>query len=312
MATISREDTGIIIETDLLQAEVETEGYVSGVKAATLLDKKTGARSLGFGLDIVDFLLEPKWDDGSEEPAHEYRRDTMVHGEMPKRFVELPQICTGARKVEAATYRGDGFVAVKQWFAYTEATHGREAGSMWEQTLVFPDGQRYFLSADRITSVNTVDDLILRIDMPGHLKHQQGDSFSQIYLSYHGQIPAAEFLEDFAPDARFLYERDDDNVPDRMIRAYQVKTESGTEPWLAGMTLCPEIVSEAWCHQRGYVCFIQEIGKLDIRKGETFGAAYVVGFFDSVEEMEEAYDRHKGAGDISLCGPEGQAEWAFT
>src|SRR5438874_2784089 len=31
-------------------------------------------------------------------------------------------------------------------------------------------------------------------------------------------------------------------------------------PWLAGMTLDPGVVSEAWCHQRGYVCLIEEFG----------------------------------------------------
>ena len=34
-------------------------------------------------------------------------------------------------------------------------------------TIVFRDGLRYFLSADTITSVNSVAQLTLRIDMPG-------------------------------------------------------------------------------------------------------------------------------------------------
>ena len=28
--------------------------------------------------------------------------------------------------------------------------------------------------------------------------------------------------------------------------------------------------------------------------GEQFSAAFVVGFFDSIEEMEKVYDQHKG------------------
>ncbi len=67
---------------------------------------------------------------------------------------------------------------------------------------MFRDGLRYFLSAHTITGVNSVAQLTLRIDMPGHLKHTAGDSFGQIYLSYRGTMPATAFLEDFPPDAR--------------------------------------------------------------------------------------------------------------
>jgi hypothetical protein len=55
----------IHIETNCLQAQIRTEGYVSGVAAGTLVDKEIasqgsqGAKDLGFGLSIVDFLLEP-------------------------------------------------------------------------------------------------------------------------------------------------------------------------------------------------------------------------------------------------------------
>jgi hypothetical protein len=65
-------------------------------------------------------------------------------------------------------------------------------------------------------------------------------------------------------------------------------------PWLAGMTLDPSIVSEAWCHQRGYVCMIQEFGGRPIKAGESFQAAYIIGYFDSIDEMNKLYDRHKG------------------
>ena len=66
-------------------------------------------------------------------------------------------------------------------------------------------------------------------------------------------------------------------------------------PWLAGMTLNPADTSEAWCHQRtGYVCFIHEVGERPVKAGESFGAAYIVGWFDSIEEMEEVYDQYRG------------------
>jgi hypothetical protein len=148
---------------------------------------------------------------------------------------------------------------------------------------------------DRIDSVNASDAMFLRIDMPGHLKHTRGDTFSQIYLSYRGMLSPGEFFVDFAPDAKFNYRRDRDGVPQRMIRGYRLRDpETGREgPWLAGMTLEPSVVSEAWCHQRGYVCFIEEFSERPIRPGESFQAAFIVGYFDSTDEMNEVYDRHR-------------------
>jgi len=49
MATISVSGSTIAIETDLLSAEVHTEGYVSGVFRDTFGDKETGARDHSFG-----------------------------------------------------------------------------------------------------------------------------------------------------------------------------------------------------------------------------------------------------------------------
>ena len=301
MASYTVDGPNILIETDLLSAEVHTEGYVSGTKSRTLLDKTTGARDLGFGLDIVDFLMEPLSDD-LEGTSHPYHYGDAHHGNLVKRYVELPQICTKAKKLEFEVSEGDGWVAVRQWFRYTDATYGRKPGSLWEQTIVFRDGLRYFLSADKITSVNTVAHLTLRIDMPGHLKHSAGDSFEQIYLSYEGTLPATAFIEDFPPDARYLYQRDDSAIPERMIRAYQVRLEDEPGPWLAGITLDPGAVSEAWCHQRGYVCFIEEIGGNPVTAGERFGAAYAVGWFDSIEDMHTTAEAHKGTVGLSLDG----------
>ncbi|MBM3499690.1 MAG: hypothetical protein FJX74_13605 [Armatimonadetes bacterium] len=299
MASIRTEGSTLHIETDMLCAEVHTEGYVSGVAAGTLLDKATGARDLGFGLDIVDFLMEPLPDEaGVTENA--YHRGDLFHGHLVKRYVELPQICTAARKLDFEVFDHGETVGVRQWYTYREATYGREAGSVWEQTLVFRDGLRYFLASDEVTSANGVEHLILRIDMPGHLKHAAGDSFEQIHLSYHGDIPSSEFVDDFPPDARFLYQRGSSPTPERMIRAYQVRLDGRPGPWLAGMTLDPGVVFEAWCHQRGYVCFIQEIGGFRVSKGERFGAAYVVGWFDDLAAMHEAHDAYKGASRIRV------------
>jgi hypothetical protein len=52
-------DSYIRIDTDALQARIRKKGYVSGVERESFVDKKTGARDLGFGLHIMDFLMAP-------------------------------------------------------------------------------------------------------------------------------------------------------------------------------------------------------------------------------------------------------------
>jgi hypothetical protein len=277
------------IDTDVLQARIRKKRYVSGIAAGSMLDKKTGAREVGFGLQIMDFLMAPGWrDDG-------YPRDPKVHGNLPKHYIEGPQICTKAGELKPEVIRGKDFVAIRQSFAFTQPAAGLKAGSRWEQTLVFQPGVRYVLCGEQIASVNDVDDLFYRLDMPGHIKHKNGDTFAQVYLSYRDKpIPASAFEEDFAPDAKFLYQRKEGAIPARMIRAYQVKVDGKPGPWLAGITFDPAEVSEAWCHQRGYVCFIQELHGRHVKAGETFGAAYAVGWFDDVPAMEAVADRYKG------------------
>jgi putative membrane-bound dehydrogenase-like protein len=286
---IEERPEAVLIDTDQLQARINKKGYVSGVAAGSFLDKKTGARDVGFGLHIMDFLLAPGWrEDG-------YVRDPRIHGHLPKHLVEGPQICTQAKELPIEILRGKDFIAVRLRYTFTQPGRGYKAGSRWQQTLLFQPGKRYFISAEEITCVNTLDNLSYRIDMPGHIRHQQGDSFVQIYLSYQGLIPAREFLKDFGPDERFYYRRQEDKVPERLIRAYQVRLPDGKAgPWLAGMTLDPAVVSEAWCHQRGYVCFIEELHGRPVRAGQTIGAAYVVGWFDSLPEMQQLYDRYRG------------------
>ena len=288
-----------------LEASIRKEGYVSGVEGGSLLDRATGARDLGFGLDIVDWLMEP----GSDEAYRDglpgdlpYEFNNLVHGRRPKRSIEGPQVCTKAGRLAPRVVRGRDFVAIQQGFTYQLAAPGKARGSRWEQTIVFPEGERYFVSADRITTVNASDALFLRIDMPGHIKHKDGDTFSEVYLSYRGTVEAGEFVRDFAPDAKYLYVRQAGKVPRRFIRAYHLRDPKTSRdgPWLAGMTLDPAVVSEAWCHQRGYVCLIEEVGGRPIQAGESFGAAYVVGFFDSIAEMERVYDRYAGLDAIEV------------
>ncbi len=312
--TVTEDDDQIRIVTDALDAVIRKRGYVTGVAAGTFLDKKTGFHDAGYGLDIVDWIMEP----GSDEAYRDQLPDHMVyqfnnayHGRGAKRSIEGPQICTKAGAVETEIVRGGDFVAVKLRYRYHLAAPGKKTGSLWTQTLVFPVGKRYFISSDRIDAVNSSPAMFLRVDMPGHIKHDHGDTFSEVYLSYEGRIPAKEFFDDFAPDEKFQYLREKHekkgDLPKRMIRGYKLRgpkesSESGDGrngqeeregPWLAGMTLDPSAVCEAWCHQRGYVCMIEEFGGRPIKAGESFGAAFVVGYFDSIDEMNGVYDQYR-------------------
>lgn len=300
---ITETNDQIAFRMGALEAAVRKRGYVSGVAAGSLLDRKTGFRDPGFGLDIVDWLMEPGSDEAYRDQLQgdlKYEFNNPFHGKRPKRSIEGPQICTQAKEVAPQVIRGKDFVAVKTRYRYRLAAPGKQTGSEWDQTLVFPEGTRYFLSSDRITLANGGENLFLRLDMPGHIKHTRGDTFSEVYLSYHGRVPASAFLENFAPDEKLLYVRGETPTPRRFIRAYRLRDpKTGADgPWLAGMTLDPTIVTEAWCHQRGYVCMIEEFGKRPgtppLRPGDRFSAAFLVGYFDSIAEMEQTYDRYAG------------------
>jgi hypothetical protein len=253
------------IVTPELEAAVTKQGYVSGLRRQSFVDRQTGTRDLGSGLDVVDWIMEPGSDEAyrSElETGMVYEFNNLFHGGTPKRKLEGPQICTRAKEMAPVVLRGKDFTAVRQQYRYTQAAPDKTPGSLWTQWIVFPAGKRYFVSMDRIDAVNSSEEMFLRIDMPGHIKHKAGDTFAEVYLSYAGRIPSAEFQEDFPPDARFNYRRGKNELPERFIRAYRIRDpQTGAEgPWLAGMTLDPDVVHEAWCHQRGYVCLIEEFG----------------------------------------------------
>lgn len=296
---ITEDDDRIRLVTPQLSAAVKKRGYVSGIEGGSFVDQQTGAHDLGFGLDIVDWIMEPGSDADYKDQLKgdlKYEINNPYHGKRAKRSIEGPQICTQAKQLVPKVIRGKDFTAIQQSHRYTIAAPGKQVGSLWEQTIVFPAGKRYFISSDRITTVNDSPALFLRIDLPGHIKHSKGDSFSEVFLSYHGRIKSDAFLQDFAPDEKLLYARGETKQPERFIRAYHIRDpKTGKEgPWLAGMTLQPDVVSEAWCHQRGYICMIEEFGGRPIKAGESFQAAFIVGFFDSLEEMNQVYDAHRG------------------
>src|SRR5688500_14810461 len=136
---VTENEQRIRIQGSALEASIRKTGYVSGVEGQSLLDKKTGFRDVGFGLDIVDWIMEP----GSDEAYRDqlpgdlpYLFNNTYHGKRPKRSIEGPQICTKAGRLSPRVIKGADFVAIKQDYNYHLAAPGKKTGSHWEQTIV--------------------------------------------------------------------------------------------------------------------------------------------------------------------------------
>jgi hypothetical protein len=326
-AKVVEDDRAITIETDLIEAVIPKNSpkqWMTGIEKGTFLDKTTGFREVGDGLMVIDWLMEPGSDDEWAEEViapdgngvgrylwHEAQSDPamreyaiMAHGSSHrKRMVEGPQLCHRMKPVEPEVIRGEDYVAVKTTYQFEYAAPGRTPGSTWTQLIVFPKGKRYFVLMDKIDSVNDSPELFLRNDTPGCVRHERGDTFSEMYLSYLSGpkglvIPSSEFFEPFPPDLKYGYRRDTHRVPEHFIRAYHLRDpETGKDgPWLAGLTLDPEVVYEAWASMRpgGIIVMIEEIHGKPTKAGESFSAAHIVGFFDDIEAMHEVYDQHEG------------------
>ena len=326
-ARVTEDERAIKIETDKLEAVIpkkDPKHWMTGIEKGSFLDKTTGFREIGDGLMVVDWLMEAGSDDAwadqviapdghgvgrylwyanETDPRRRYYA-LMAHGSSHrKRVVEGPQLCHRMKPVQPEVVRGKDFIAVKTTYRYEYAAPGRKPGSRWTQLIVFPKGKRYFILMDRIDSVNDSQEMFLRNDTPGCIRHEKGDTFSEIYLSYLSgprgvRIPSSEFFVPFPPDLKFGYRRDTHRTPKHFIRAYHLRdrTTGKDGPWLAGMTLEPSIVYEAWCSQRpgGIIVMIEEIFGKPIKAGESFSAAHIVGYFDTIEEMHAVYEQHKG------------------
>ncbi len=332
-ARVTEDDRTIKIETDKLEAVIpkkDAKHWMTGIEKGSFLDKATGFREVGDGLMVIDWLMEAgsdeaygdqvvapdghgagqyAWYENETDPAmrHYY---LMAHGSSHrKRVVEGPQLCFRMKPVQPQVIRGEDFIAVKTTYKYEYAVPGRKAGSLWTQLIVFPKGKRFFFLMDKIDSVNDSKEMFLRFDMPGCVRHEKGDTFSEIYLSYLSgpkgvRIPSSEFFTPFPPDLKFGYRRDTHKTPEHFIRAYHLRDKhTGKDgPWLAGLTLEPSVVYEAWCSQRpgGIIVMIEEVYGKPIHAGESFSAAHIVGYFDTIEEMHKVYNRYKGHTTLSV------------
>jgi len=326
-AKATEDDRAIKIETDKLEAVIpknHPKHWMTGIEKGSFLDKTTGFREVGDGLMVIDWLMEAgsdaewsdkviapdgngvgrySWHTNETDPARqEYTR--LSHGTSHrKRMVEGPQLCHRMKPVQPEVIRGKDFVAVKTTYQYEYAAPGRKPGSRWTQLVVFPAGVRYIVLMDRIDTVNDSDEMFLRNDTPGCVRHEKGDTFSELYLSYLSgpkgvRIPSSEFFTPFPPDLKFGYRRDTHAAPEHFIRAYHLRDkETGKDgPWLAGLTLEPSVVYEAWASQRpgGIIVMIEEIHGRPTKAGDMFSAAHIVGYFDTIEEMHALYAKQKG------------------
>ena len=205
---VTEDERGIKIETDKLEAVIPKKNpkhWMSGIEKGSFLDKTTGFREIGDGLMVIDWLMEAgsdaewpdkliakdgngvsryRWYENETDPAaRQYA--IMAHGSSHrKRVVEGPQLCHRMKPVQPEVIRGKDFVAVKTTYQYEFAAPGRKPGSRWTQLIVFPKGERYFVLMDKIDSVNDSDEMFLRNDTPGCVRHDKGDTFSEMYLSY--------------------------------------------------------------------------------------------------------------------------------
>eukprot|EP01051_Picozoa_sp_SAG22_P002182 SAG22_NODE_96_length_20771_cov_33.186018_6_plen_295_part_00 len=229
--------------------------WMTGIEKHSFVDKATSAREIGDGLMVIDWLMEAGsdeayagdfdrrtgiaapggdsggtavgsvgtdrylWHDASWVVGDPVREEgaRMAHGTSHrKRAIEGPQLCHRMGPVEPTVIRGPGFVAIETKYIYEYAAPGKAAGSTWTQLIVFPEGERFFILMDQVTSANDSDALFLRNDTPGCVRHVKGDTFSEMYLSHldgpastgHVLIPSAEFFEPFPPDLKFGYRRD--------------------------------------------------------------------------------------------------------
>jgi len=332
-ARVTEDDTRIKIETDKLEAVIPKKNpkhWMTGIEKGSFLDKTTGFREVGDGLMVIDWLMEAgsdeaygdkvfapdghgvgryTWYTNETDPARR-QYALMAHGSSHrKRMVEGPQLCHRMKPVRPEVIQGKDFIALKTTYCYEYAAPGRKPGSRWTQLIVFPRGARFFVLMDRIDSVNDSDEMFLRGDMPGCVRHEKGDTFSEMYLSYLSgpkgvRIPASEFFTPFPPDLKFGYRRDTHKTPAHFIRAYHLRDKATGKdgPWLAGSTLEPSVVYEAWCSQRpgGIIVMIEEIHGKPVKAGQSFSAAHVVGYFDTIDQMHAVYNRYKGHTALSV------------
>ena len=139
---VVREDVNQIqIETPHLQAAIRKNGYVSGVAAGSLLDKKTGFRDVGFGLDIADWIMEEPFVMSDEFVSIDREQSTYRPGEKATIRVRVKDsdgkpLIDKEKKVEAVISR-DG----KEVANVLLQSDGKSGGLFLGETPVLESGE---------------------------------------------------------------------------------------------------------------------------------------------------------------------------
>ena len=299
---VQETDDYIQIDTDALQAQDPQEGLRQRHRrAAASSTRRPAPATLGFGLHIMDFLLGPGW-----QGRRATRANRNIHGDLPKHYVEGPQICTQAKELKPEIIRGKDFVAVRMQFRFTKpgTTASRPARPGSRRSSSSP--------ACATSSPQRSDHQRQRRGRPvlshRHARPRQAQGRRHLRAGLpelpRQADPRARSSPRTSPPTRSSsISARTTRCPSGMIRAYQVEAGRQAGPVAGGHDARPgRHVSEAWCHQRGYVCFIQELHGHKVKAGETFGAAYVVGWFDDVPAMQRIADQFDGKQAIELEG----------
>ena len=127
-------------------------------------------------------------------------------------------------------------MAVTMNWKYRLAAPGKQTGSEWNQTLVFPAGKPLF-------SLERPDHQQLRMRqhlscLPAHRHMRTATSSTRTAIpsarsiwSYFGKIAPPEFSANFTPDEKFNYRRDANPQPKRFIRAYHLRDPKNGRGW---------------------------------------------------------------------------------
>ena len=224
-SNVTKSETGIKIETDDLEAIISKNNpkhWMTSISKGSFLVKVTGFREVGDGQMVIDWLMEagsvedyrdevfapdghgvgscPRFDNETNpatRPLH-----LLAHSNGHRKWVvEGLQLCHRMKPVEPKVIHGKEFVAVETTYKYDYAGPHLQAESRWTQLIGFSKSRRCFLLMDKINSVNDLPKMFLRNDTPSCIRHEQGNTFSEPYLSgpQEVRIPSSHFFRSFLP-----------------------------------------------------------------------------------------------------------------
>ena len=139
--TVSDDSESIHLSTPTIEAAVRKKGYVTAIAAGSLLDRKNGFREPGFGLEIVDWIIESgsdaDWrDQASRRSALQIRRPlSRQHAEAQR---GRPADLHAGEGTRAADHPRRGLRGGANELALQARRARKKAGSVWTQNRVFP------------------------------------------------------------------------------------------------------------------------------------------------------------------------------